>query len=97
MIDLEETPDRILMTVKARAGAARNAITGAHDGMLKVAVTQAPEKGKANQAIVKLMAKELDLPKSQISLISGQTTPLKKFMITGSTLSDLRRLTARWE
>ena len=75
VIDLEQLAEGIVLPVKARAGASRNEITGVHNGMLKVSVTQAPEKGKANQAILKLLATSLKLQKSQIEIVSGQTSP----------------------
>jgi len=96
VIDLEETPDGMLLPVKARAGASQNAIKGTHDGRLKVSVTQAPEKGKANQAIVKLLANSLGLSRSRIELVSGETSPQKTFLISGRTRADLRQLTERW-
>ena len=51
------------------------------DGALKVCVTQAPEKGKANKAIVEVLAKWLGVRKSQIELISGETASQKKFLV----------------
>ena len=67
----------------AQPAARRNAITGVHDGALKVAVGQAPEKGKATAAILELLAKSLGLKKRQLELLSGQTLPHKKILITG--------------
>ena len=89
MIELEQRNDGVLLPVKARAPGAKNALTGTHDGALKVMVTQAPEKGKANQAIEMLLAKSLGLHKSQISLVTGQTSPLKSFLIVGTTVEEL--------
>ncbi len=48
---------------------------------LKAGVTTAPEKGKANKELVKMLAKELDISKQSIELISGATTHYKKFYI----------------
>ena len=90
MINLQEREDGVLLPVKARAGGSKNAITGVHNGSLKVMVTQAPEKGKANQAIEKLLAKSLGLQKTQIALTAGQTSAQKTFLITGETLAHLR-------
>ena len=50
MIRLVTNSSGVVLPVKAQAGARRNAITGEHDGALKVAVSQVPEKGKANAA-----------------------------------------------
>ena len=58
--------------------------------MLKVAVTQAPEKGKANKAIVQVLSKSLGLRRSQIELLSGETAQQKKFLIRDVTLEELQ-------
>lgn len=44
------------------------------DGSLVVFVREAPEKGKANTALVKLMANHLDVPKSCVKVITGHTS-----------------------
>ena len=73
------------------AGAHRSEVRGEQDGALKVCVTQSPEKGKANKAIVELLAKSLSLRKSQIELIAGETSPQKRFLIRGVTPEELSR------
>jgi uncharacterized protein (TIGR00251 family) len=81
VIDLTAHADGILLPVRAYAGAKRSEIRGIRDGMLRVSVTQAPEKGKANKSIIELLAAALSLKKSQIELISGETSPQKKFLV----------------
>ncbi|MHB8898109.1 MAG: DUF167 domain-containing protein [Thermoguttaceae bacterium] len=90
MIDLEERQDGVILPVKVHAGARRNEVGGVQNGMLKVSVTQAPEKGKANKAIVGLLAKELSLRKAQIELVGGETSPQKRFLVRGLAVGDLR-------
>lgn len=95
-IRLIQTDSGISLPVKAQAGARRNGITGEHDGQLKVSVTQAPEKGKANKALMKVIAQELGLKTSQIELISGATSASKSFQVVGIGFTDLNnRLQAR--
>ena len=77
------------MPVRAQPGAKRNELRGEQDGMLKVCVTQSPEKGKANKAVIELMAKSLGLRKSQIELLSGETSHQKRFLIRGITPEEL--------
>jgi uncharacterized protein (TIGR00251 family) len=91
MIDLTTHPDGTILPVRAHAGAKRNAIAGIRAGSLQVSVTQAPEKGKANKAIVALLADALNLRKSQIELLSGETSPQKRFLVRHSRVEDLRR------
>lgn len=91
MIALESRDDGVLLPVRAHAGARRNEVRGEQDGMLKVSVTQAPEKGKANKAIIEVLAKQLGLRKSQIELVSGETAPQKRFLVRDVTLDDLQQ------
>ncbi len=81
MIDLKPHATGTILPVRAQPGARRNEIRGQHNGMLRVCVTQAPEKGKANKALIALLSKELSLRKSQIELISGETSHQKQFLI----------------
>ena len=89
MLALASHPDGTILPVRAQPGARRNEIHGIQDGMLKVCVTQSPEKGKANKAIVELLCKSLGLKKSQIELLSGETSRQKRFLVRGITLEEL--------
>ena len=89
MIDLQAHPEGTVLPVRAQPGARRNEIRGEQDGMLKVCVTQAPEKGKANKAIVDVLSKELSVRRSQIELVSGQTSSQKRFLIRDVTPHEL--------
>jgi uncharacterized protein len=65
-------------------------LNGIHDGALRVQVTAVPEKGKANKALVKLLAGLLGISASRCSLLSGETSSRKKFLIEGITVEALR-------
>jgi uncharacterized protein (TIGR00251 family) len=90
MIALEDHAEGTILPVRAHAGARRSGITGEHAGTLQVSVTQAPEKGKANKAIVAVLAETLSLRKSQVELIAGETAPQKRFLVRGIPLDTLR-------
>ena len=89
MIDLKPHAVGTLLPVRAQPGARKNEVRGEHQGMLKVCVTQAPEKGKANKALVAVLAKELSLRKSQITLLTGETSSQKQFLVEGLTPGEL--------
>jgi uncharacterized protein len=90
MLSLESHPDGAVLPVRAQPGARRNEIRGEQEGALKVCVTQSPEKGKANKAIVEVLSKGLSLRKSQIELIAGETSHNKRFLVRGMTVDELR-------
>jgi uncharacterized protein YggU (UPF0235/DUF167 family) len=89
VIALETHPEGTILPVRAHAGARRNAIRGQQAGSLQVSVTQAPEKGKANRAIVAVLADELSLRKSQFELLTGETSPQKRFLVRDITADEL--------
>jgi uncharacterized protein YggU (UPF0235/DUF167 family) len=95
MIALEKHPQGTVLPVRAHAGARRNGLGGERSGNLRVSVTQAPEKGKANQAIIAVLADALSLRNSQIELLSGETSPQKRFLLRGITPADLTTRIAR--
>ena len=53
-------------------------------------MTQVPEKGKANKALLKVIQEGLNLKRSQIELYKGETTSLKVFRITEISLEELQ-------
>lgn len=89
MIALEPHADGTILPVRAQPGSRRNEIRGQQDGALKVCVTQIAEKGKANKALIALLSKELSLRKSQLELLSGETSQHKRFLIRDITAADL--------
>lgn len=93
-VHLEAHPEGLVLPVRAQPGARKNGITGEHDGALKVAVTQAPEKGKANKALAEVLAREFGLKKSQVRLLSGETSQRKTFLLSGV---DAHEIEARLE
>lgn len=90
MISLERHADGLVLPVRAQPGARRNVVKGVLDGALKVSVTQPAEKGKANRAIVELLSRELRIKKSQLALISGETSAQKRFLIRAASLRDVQ-------
>ncbi len=64
--------------VKARPGAAKSQIVDEMaDGSLKIDLAAAPERGKANDELIKLLAKELAVSKASIKIVAGKTDKKK--------------------
>jgi uncharacterized protein len=91
MIAVERHAEGAILPIRAQPGARRNSFGGEHDGHLKVFVTQVAEKGKANLAIIKVLCDQLDLRKSQIELLSGETASYKRFLVRGVGDDELLR------
>ncbi|MCC7477031.1 DUF167 domain-containing protein [bacterium] len=72
---------RLLLRAQPRAG--RDEIAGLREGRLLVRVTAAPEDGKANSAIIRLLSKALGIPASSMEISSGQSSRDKTLSIHG--------------
>jgi hypothetical protein len=64
-------------------------VCGLLDGMLKIKVSAAPEKGKANQCLLRFLAKKLGAKKNAVRIISGKTSPVKHVQISGISADTL--------
>lgn len=95
MIEIVQVDRGVILPVRAQAGAGRNGILGVRDGMLRIAVTAAPEKGKANRAIVTVLSEALGVPKSAIELTDGESSPRKRFLIVDASVERIRGALAR--
>ena len=79
-----------LLKIKVVPGSSRNHIAGWLGESLKIRVTANPEKGKANDAVVTLLADTLKIPKQDITLSSGASSPRKVFKISGLSHSEIK-------
>ena len=66
-------------------------ICGLLNGMLKIKVTAAPEKGKANRCLVEFLAKQLGVKRSAINIITGKNSPVKRVQVLGISSETLLR------
>ena len=83
------------LQVRVVPRAKRNAIELDGDGGIKVRVTAVPERGKANAAVIALIAKALSVPKRNVEVVRGHTSRDKTISIDGVTRDEaLRRLAA---
>ena len=89
MIEISDKGDGCIIAVRAQPGARRNGIVGEHAGMLKIAVTAPPDKGRANDAIIEVLADALGLKRAQVEIVSGLTSREKRFHCHGITANEL--------
>ncbi len=80
-LDLVAVAGGTRLRLRVKAGARRDTIVGAHGGALKVSVAAPPERGKANRAVLELLAGALGLPPSSLALVSGETSPDKTLFV----------------
>lgn len=91
MIDLDAHERGTLIRVRAQPNARKNGLLGERGGALRVGVTVAPEKGKANQAIAEVLADAFGCRGSALVLLSGENSRDKRFLIEGLDPDTVRQ------
>ena len=83
------------LRLRVSPGATRGGVVGRHGDAWKVRVVAPAEGGRANDAVVRLLAEALALPRDAVTLVSGHGARDKIVQLTGLGLSQIeRRLTA---
>jgi len=90
------TDKGVIIPIKISPKAAKNAIVGWENGELKIRIAAIPEKGNANEELIHFLAKEFNVSKQQISIISGKTSRHKRISIEGW---DMQKVTSylKWQ
>ena len=82
---LRDHPDGCLLSVKLQPRASANEIGEPLGGELRIKVTAPPVDAAANEALVKLLAQQLDCPRNRVELVRGHTSRHKTLKLYGLT------------
>ncbi|MBN1674825.1 MAG: YggU family protein [Kiritimatiellae bacterium] len=88
---ISESAQGVVVSCRVVPRAARNEIQGLLGEALKVRLQAPPVEGKANEALVKFLAKTLGVPPRAVAILSGHTGRNKRVLLTGLTESAVRR------
>jgi uncharacterized protein (TIGR00251 family) len=89
-IALRDSPEGCVLPVRVHPGARTNAVTGVHDGALKISLTTPPTDGRANDALIAFLAERLRVQRSRISLVSGATSRSKILRVAGKSAAEVQ-------
>ena len=88
---IKEIDRGIAFTAKVVPGSSRTCFSGLLDGMVKVKVSAAPEKGKANKCLIAFLAKQLGVKKNAVTIVSGKSNPVKQIEVAGVSMERLMK------
>lgn len=88
---LSEKKDGLILNIRVVPRASKNEISGTIGDALKLRLQAPPVEGKANRALVDFLADTLDLPRHNITILTGDTGRNKRLMITGISAGDLKQ------
>jgi len=81
----------LVFEIRACPGASRRCAGGEHNGALRVQTTAPPEKGKANNDILEILAEALGIRRSRLDIVSGRTSRDKKIRVSGMERDELEK------
>lgn len=90
MFPVNETVQGAAFAVKVHPRAKKNAITGTVGDALKLALTAPPVEGKANHAVIEFFADFFEIPRSSVSIASGETSRNKLIRVSGISAQRVR-------
>ena len=91
-IPIHDTPTGTTFAVKIHPRAKKNGLTGEFGDALKLALTAPPVDGRANEACIEFFANLLKLPRSSVTIASGETSRNKVIRVAGMVAYEVRRL-----
>jgi uncharacterized protein (TIGR00251 family) len=90
LIPIQESSRGVTFAIKVHPRARKNAITGELGNALKVPLTAPPLDGRANDACIDFFAKLLKVPRSSVTIASGQTSRNKVIHVVGLSPKEAR-------
>ena len=85
-----ETPEGVVLNVRAQPRSSRSGIDGILGDAVKVRIRCAPVDGKANKELVETLADAFGLPKSSVVFKSGETSKTKRLLVRGVTAAGVK-------
>ena len=82
------------LKLRVSPGARRPGLVGRHGDAWKVRVAEPPEDGRANEAVLRLLAEMLDVPRGSVALVSGHSSRDKIVVLDGLEQAHTERLLA---
>ena len=83
MLKTTKTATGATFRVRVQPGASKNEIVGVQEDALKIRINAPPVKGQANKALISFLAEKLGVKKSEIEIVSGHTSRIKKIRVLG--------------
>jgi uncharacterized protein len=91
MIPVHDSPAGATFAVRVHPRAKKNAITGEVGDALKLSLTAPPVDGRANEACIEFFANLLKVPRSSVTIASGETSRNKVIRVVGMAADEVRR------
>jgi uncharacterized protein len=89
MMEITERNGSVVFAVRLSPRSSRDAIEGEYQGALKVRLTAPPVENRANEALRRFLAANLNVPASAVKIISGEKSRTKRVAIEGVSSAQI--------
>jgi uncharacterized protein (TIGR00251 family) len=89
MLEISQKGEACTFGVSVKTSAKNSRVVGEENGVLKIEVAAPPVEGKANDAVVKLIAKSLGVAPTRVSIVAGQKSKKKRITVSGIDREDV--------
>ncbi|HTZ98745.1 MAG TPA: DUF167 domain-containing protein [Candidatus Aquilonibacter sp.] len=96
-IEVRERDGAVTFAVRVTPRASRDAIEGEHEGALKVRLTAPPVDDRANEALIRLLAERLNVPKSAVRIVAGEKSRTKRVEVSGRPRAQILEMLGSWQ
>jgi hypothetical protein len=97
---IRATPAGVTLAVRVQPGAKKTAITGVYGegpaAQLKIAVQAPPIEGRANSALIAILAELFALPRNKVELVTGELSRSKVFLLRGVMFEQIQARLSGW-
>ena len=87
-----DSADSFIIALHCQPGAKKTEVQGEHDGRLKLRLAAPPVEGKANEALIQWLSKKLEIRRTNIELLAGDLSRLKRVRVQGLTADQLKTI-----
>ena len=87
---IHDTPSGVVIDIRVIPRSTKTVVAGTRQNALLVRVAAPPVEGAANDAIVRLLARELDVPRSAVRIVAGERSREKRVQVDGVSATIVR-------
>ncbi len=91
-LNIREERGGIIFHVRVLPRSSKNIVAGVSEGMLKIKLTAPPVEGAGNEMLIRFLSEKLNIPKTKISIIRGQSSRSKAIFAEGLSIIALEEL-----
>jgi uncharacterized protein YggU (UPF0235/DUF167 family) len=88
-VEIFQTGDGVRLRLRVKPGGRHQRLIGAYGGALKLEVSAAPEKGRANAAVIRLLSDALGLQRQRVEIVAGASSQDKVAVLTGCSVEEI--------